>query len=91
MGIKLAEDEIKSGAPLTVPMHIRNAPTKLMKDEGYGDGYQYPHSYKGHFIKEKYFPDEMEPKVFYKPGDFGKEKKFKEYLMNIWKERYKDK
>jgi len=88
-GLKRADAALKSGSSVSVPMHLRNAPTKLMKDFGYHEGYQYPHSFEDHFIKEHYFPDGREPEVFYKPGDYGKEKAFKERLESIWSERYK--
>ncbi len=86
--INKAEEEVKSGGNLSVPMHLRNAPTKLMKDLGYHEGYQYPHSFDNHFIKENYFPEGKKQKAYYKPGEFGKEKLFKERLELLWKERY---
>ncbi len=90
-GISAATELVKSGAPLIVPLHLRNAPTEYMKKESYGENYKYPHSFPGHFIKEHYFPDDMDPIVFYKPGNFGKEAKFKERLETLWKERYEKK
>ncbi|EAT58428.1 replication-associated recombination protein A [Chlorobium ferrooxidans] len=74
---------------LAVPLHLRNAPTKLMKQEGYGAGYQYPHSYPGHFVRQDYFPDGMDPKPYYRPGDEGREKYLKERLSGLWGERYR--
>ncbi|NTW69888.1 MAG: replication-associated recombination protein A [Chlorobiaceae bacterium] len=74
---------------LAVPLHLRNAPTKLMKQEGYGAGYQYPHSYPGHFIEQNYFPEGMEAKPYYRPGDEGREKYLKERLSQLWGERYR--
>ena len=91
IGLLKAQGEIKKGASLTVPMHLRNAPTDFMKDFGYGAGYQYPHDSEEHFVKEHYFPEGMEPRAFYLPGDFGKEKLFKERLKSLWEERYKNK
>ncbi len=90
LAIKRAEKDIKSGVPMVVPLHLRNAPTKLMKDEGYAEGYKYPHDYEGHFVKEKYFPDELDPQTYYRPGDFGREASFKDRLRKLWKERYDD-
>lgn len=87
--IKNAESDIQSGTSTSVPLHLRNAPTKLMKKEGYGKDYKYPHSFDEHFVKENYFPEGMKEKAYYKPGDFGKEKFFKERLQNIWTDRYK--
>lgn len=74
---------------LAVPLHLRNAPTKLMKQEGYGAGYNYPHSYPGHFVRQDYFPDGMDPKPYYRPGDEGREKYLKERLSGLWVERYR--
>ena len=73
---------------LVVPLHLRNAPTKLMKAEGYGAGYQYPHSYPGHFVTQRYFPEGMEPRAYYRPGEEGREKYIKERLDQIWRDRY---
>jgi putative ATPase len=72
-----------------VPLHLRNAPTKLMKKEGYGAGYKYPHSYTDHFVAQHYFPEGMEPKVYYRPGDEGREKYIQERLDRLWNQRYK--
>lgn len=91
MGLMKAMNEIKRGASVTVPMHLRNAPTKLMLDEGYSEGYQYPHNYEGNFVMENYFPEDYDAKAFYQPGNFGKEKSFKERLEVLWKERYQKK
>ncbi|RNA65109.1 replication-associated recombination protein A [Prosthecochloris sp. ZM_2] len=71
-----------------VPMHLRNAPTKLMKNAGYGAGYRYPHEYDSHFVEENYFPDTMTPEVFYQPTAEGREKFIRERLHHLWKGRY---
>jgi putative ATPase len=84
-----AMHEAKSMQDLGVPLHLRNAPTKLMKTEGYGAGYHYPHSYPGHFVAQRYFPEGMEPKAYYRPGDEGREKYIRERLTLLWNERYK--
>lgn len=63
-----------------VPLHIRNAPTGLMKDLGYGKGYRYAHDYADAYVPQEYLPDEMKGKVFYEPGEMGFEKKVKERL-----------
>ena len=70
-----------------VPMHLRNAPTKFMKESGYGKGYKYPHDYPEHFVKEKYMPEGHDP-VFYHPTVEGREKFIKERLEKLWKGRY---
>ena len=72
-----------------VPMHLRNAPTGLMKKLGYGRDYRYPHDYSGHFIKDTYLPDEIAQRVFYSPGEEGNEKGIGERLRRLWPERYK--
>ena len=84
--IKLVE---KEGAA-SVPMHLRNSPTKMMKEIGFGKNYKYSHDYDNHFIKQNYFPETfVEPPVFYYPEDEGREKFIKERLEKFWKERYK--
>ena len=71
----------------SVPMHLRNAPTKFMKESGYGKGYKYPHDYPEHFVKEEYLPEGLE-RVFYHPTEEGREKFIKERLEKLWKGRY---
>lgn len=83
--------EIRTQSTATVPLHLRNAPTRLMKNEGYGAAYQYPHDYPQHFVREHYFPEHMEQKKFYEPGNFGREKTFQERLQVLWPERYSTK
>ena len=70
----------KESGDLPVPLHIRNAPTRLMKDLGYGKDYKYPHSTQDHFVAEDYLPDELRGKKFYRPGDFGFEKEITKRL-----------
>jgi putative ATPase len=70
-----------------VPLHIRNAPTGLMKDLGYGEGYRYAHDYAGGYVPQAYLPAELAGKVFYQPGDLGFEKKIRERLD--WWEKMK--
>lgn len=89
MALMKAKAEIEGGASQTVPLHLRNAPTQLMKDEGYSLGYKYPHEFDGHFVKENYFPPDYEPRAFYLPGNFGREEYFKKRLESLWPERYK--
>ena len=87
-GINEAMSEAKSMQDLRVPLHLRNAPTKLMKSEGYGAGYKYPHSYPAHFVAQHYFPEGVAPKAYYRPGDEGREKYIRERLGILWNERY---
>ena len=70
-----------------VPMHLRNAPTKFMKEAGYGKGYKYPHDYPEHFVGERYMPEGLDP-VFYHPTKEGREKFIRERLEKLWKGRY---
>ena len=71
---------------LPVPLHLRNAPTQLMKREGYGKGYRYPHTHEGHFVVAQYLPDMLKEARFYEPGSSGFEKKIAERLK-FWADR----
>ena len=88
-GLNEAMSDAKAMQDVVVPLHLRNAPTKLMKKEGYGAGYNYPHNYPAHFVEQHYFPEGMVSKAYYRPGDEGREKYIRERLDNLWKERYK--
>ncbi len=89
----LAVDEalsyVKNNPLYPVPLHLRNAPTKLMKDLKYGKEYKYPHSYENHFLLEDYLPEEMKDVQFYKPTENGQEKSLKERLKLFWKNKKK--
>lgn len=89
MAYNNVEKEIKAGLPLEVPLHLRNAPTQLMKKEGFGMNYKYPHDFEDNFIDESYFPIGVNQRSYYLPGESGKEKTFKERLLKLWKNRYK--
>ena len=81
---------VKEEGADSVPLHLRNAPTKLMKNKGYGKSYQYSHDYNNHFVKQDYFPETFDkPSVFYIPGNEGREKFLKERLEKLWQDRYK--
>ena len=71
---------------LPVPLHLRNAPTSLMKDLGYGENYQYAHNYKDHFVRDNYLPEDLETPQFYKPGENLREEEMRKRLDNLWKE-----
>ncbi len=73
----------------TVPLHLRNAPTALMKNEDYGARYQYPHDFPDHFVTEHYFPEGLQPISFYRPGELGSEAAIAERLRGFWPDRYK--
>ena len=76
----LAQEDIQRTQALPVPMHIRNAPTQLMKDLGYGKDYKYPHDFPDHFVDETYLPDNLKDRKYYQPTDFGFEKEIKKRL-----------
>jgi putative ATPase len=71
---------------MPVPLHIRNAPTSLMTDLGYGKGYQYPHDFPDHFVEEEYLPENLKGKIYYHPSDQGFEKEIKKRL-EYWRKR----
>lgn len=79
--------DVEKTGELAVPLAMRNAPTKLMKDLNYGKEYKYSHDYEGHFEEQQYLPDELKDKVYYKPTGIGEEAKIKERLKSWWKNR----
>jgi len=82
-----ARKTVKENPDYPVPLHLRNAPTELLKEAGYGKDYKYPHDFPDQFIKENYFPEGMKKKIFYNPQGKGYEKKIKEMLKSLWKKR----
>jgi putative ATPase len=88
LAIKEAQKLVKKTGDLSVPLPIRNAPTKLMKELGYGKEYQYAHDYKGNFVTQEFLPKEIEGTTFYQPGNNAKENSFKVYLKGLWKDKY---
>jgi len=74
---KNVKNAVKTSGTLPVPFHIRNAPTGLMKDLGYGKGYKYAHDYKGAYTSQEYLPEKLKGRRFYFPSDRGYEKKLK--------------
>ncbi len=88
--INEAMQYVKQHEQWPVPMHLRNASNRFVKSLGYGKNYHYAHLYPGHFVKQNYFPDEMEFIRFYTPQNNRHEQKMKEFLMRRWKERYSD-
>lgn len=87
--INEAMDLVKKTGNLPVPLHLRNAPTKLMKDMGYGKNYQYAHSYKGNFVEQEFLPKELSGTKFYTPGENTTENKILEELKKKWRKYYK--
>jgi len=80
-----AQKDVKETLNEPIPLHIRNAPTPLMKSWGYGKNYQYPHNFEGHFVKEEYLPEKLSGHRYYFPTEQGFEKKVKERLDNLRK------
>ncbi len=87
MAISAAKADVELTGELGVPLHLRNAPTKLMKSLDYGKEYKYSHDYEGHFTGQQYLPEELKDKVYYKPSGIGEEAKILERLKNWWKNK----
>ena len=87
MGIENAIAEVKENPLNPVPLHLRNAPTKLMKEIGYHKNYKYAHNFENHFVQENYLPENLKSKQFYFPTEIGQEKRLKEWLKFLWKEK----
>jgi putative ATPase len=83
-----AQQLVKETGDLSVPLSIRNAPTKLMKELGYGDDYQYAHNYENNFALHEFLPEEIKNTTFYKPGNNAKENSLREFLKQRWKDKY---
>ena len=87
--IDSALENVRENGAGSVPLHLRNAPTNLMKSEGYGKDYKYAHSFDNHFVEQNYFPEYFNTAPqFYNPQNEGREKFLKERLGNLWKDRY---
>ncbi|MGG7035295.1 MAG: replication-associated recombination protein A [Flavobacterium sp.] len=89
MAINQAQQMVKQTGDLPVPIHLRNAPTKLMKEVGYGDEYKYSHDYTNNFAEQEYLPDEISETIFYDPGRNVRENSTREFLRNRWQEKYR--
>lgn len=88
MAINRALGEIRQSGDLPVPLHLRNAPTKTMKDLGYGSGYNYSHDNPGNFADQAYLPDELDGTRFFEPGESEREKQLRQFMERRWKKRY---
>lgn len=86
--INLAQQVVKQTGDLSVPIHLRNAPTKLMKELNYGKDYKYSHDYEGNFAFQDFLPEGLEGHKFYEPGDNQRENAMRAYLKKLWGERY---
>nr|WP_321377284.1 replication-associated recombination protein A [uncultured Bacteroides sp.] len=81
---------VRNTGNLPVPLHLRNAPTKLMKQLGYGNDYKYAHNYEGHFVKQQFLPEELKNQSIWHPQPNPAEAKLKEHMVQLWGDRYKE-
>lgn len=88
LAIKKAQEKVQELGDLSVPMHLRNAPTQLMKDIGYGKDYRYAHDFEDHFTDLEYLPDKLSGEVFYDPGMNMREEELRKFLKRCWKDKY---
>ena len=86
MGINKALETVRETGNRPVPLHLRNAPTELMQELGYSDGYKYSHDYPGHFVRQQFMPDRMSDTILWEPQDNAVEAKMKERMKNCWGE-----
>ena len=89
-GINTALGLVRETGNLPVPLHLRNAPTKLMKQLGYGKDYKYAHAYEGHFVNQQFLPDEVKNNRIWHPQNNAQEAKLKERMQSLWGERFKE-
>ena len=88
MAINQAQQLVKQSGDLPVPIHLRNAPTKLMKELGYGEEYKYSHDFANNFAEQEFLPDEITETLLYNPGNNSRENGTREFLKNRWKDKY---
>lgn len=88
IAISEAMSAVKQHGDLPVPLHIRNAPTKLMKNLGYGKNYKYSHSFEGNFSEQEYLPEKISGMKFYDPGKNAREEELRKFLKALWKDKY---
>jgi putative ATPase len=88
VAISEAQDMVKKTGDLSVPLHIRNAPTRLMKNMDYSKGYEYSHSYEKNFSPQEYLPDEIKGNTFFDPGKNPREEEIRKHLRNLWEKKY---
>ncbi len=89
MAINKAQEEVKRSGNLPIPLPLRNAPTKLMKDLGYGKGYKYSHEYPGNFVEQEFLPQEISNINFFKAGSSKKEQEIEQHIIQLWGKKYK--
>lgn len=88
MAIGKAQQIVKQTGDLSVPLHLRNAPTKLMKELGYGEEYKYSHDFPNNFTEQEFLPDELAETKFFEPGENARERELRQFLKNRWKNKY---
>ena len=88
LAIDAALQAVQKSGDASVPLHLRNAPSQLMKKEGYGKDYQYAHSFPGNFIEQEFLPDALQGNKFYEPGQNPREEEMRQWLRNRWKDKY---
>ncbi len=86
--IGMAQDSVRKWGDLPVPLHIRNAPTGLMKELNYGKNYKYAHSFEGNFSEQEYLPEKLAGTAFYTPGNNAREEEMRRFLKGLWKDKY---
>ena len=86
--IRAAQQQVRASGDLPVPLHLRNAPTKLMKQLNYGKDYQYAHQYEGNFVPAEFLPDTIKGTKFYEPGKNPRENEIRKQLRDWWKDKY---
>lgn len=89
-GINSALELVRQTGNLPVPLHLRNAPTKLMKQLGYGKEYKYAHAYKGNFVRQQFLPDDIQQTRIWHPQENPAESKLKERMLGLWGDRFKE-
>lgn len=90
VAIEKAVADLRERPYLPVPIHLRNAPTELMRELKYGKDYKYAHDFEDHFVEQNYLPDEIKDKIYYEPTEIGRESILKKYLQKIWKKRRRE-
>ena len=88
MAINKAQEIVRKTGSLSVPLHLRNAPTKLMKDLGYGEDYKYAHNYANNFVNQEFLPDELSGTNFFEAGSSVREQEIKKMISNLWGDKY---
>jgi putative ATPase len=88
MAINKAQALVKEKGDLPVPLHLRNAPTKLMKDLNYGKEYKYAHDFENNFVTQEFLPDELKNTTLYEPGNNARENELRRFLKDRWQNKY---